>query len=219
VVTGTVDGMDGRFRPGDHLRVRRPFGYNHHGIYVSDDRVIQFGSRLTVTDKSGTGIEVVPLDRFERGGTAKVVRHGTPGLITGYDPPADGAWKVVERAEFLLKQKRRVPYHLIAQNCGHVANMCVAGTWVESYQVRIFFGARALGSFGILVLLGGRGRPTLPLPKWAKWAAAVWVISGLASIFAYNQQIKKFWDEIGDNWHEHERMLMKDPRNKPPGQA
>jgi hypothetical protein len=46
----------------------------------------------------------------------------------------------------------------------------------------------------------------------------VWVISGLASIFAYNQQIKKFWGEISDDWREHERVLMKDPRNKQPSQ-
>lgn len=26
----------GRFEPGDHLRVRRPLGYWHHGIYVSE---------------------------------------------------------------------------------------------------------------------------------------------------------------------------------------
>src|SRR5262249_54734470 len=75
-LTGTVDGMDGRFRPGDHLRVRRPLGYNHHGIYVSDGRVIELGSGITLTDKSGTGIDAVPLSDFENGGTAKVVRHG-----------------------------------------------------------------------------------------------------------------------------------------------
>jgi len=43
------------------------------------------------------------------------------------------------------------------------------------------------------------------------------VISGFASIFAYNQQIKKFWHEISDDWQEHERMLTRDPRNKWPG--
>ena len=34
--------MNGRFKPGDHLQVRRwsPLPYHHHGIYVSDDRVI-----------------------------------------------------------------------------------------------------------------------------------------------------------------------------------
>ena len=211
--------MDGRFRPGAHLQVRRPLGYTHHGIYVSDARVIQFGSGITLTDKRGTGIDAVPLSDFENGGTARVVRHGTPRWITGYDPPADEAWKTIERAEFLLKLQPLLPYHLIGHNCEHIANMCVAGTWIESYQIRTFFGARALGSFAILFWIAGRSRANLPLPQWAKWAAFVWVISGMTSIFAYNRQIKNFWDEIGDRWQEHERVLAKDPRNKKPGQA
>ena len=206
--------MNGRFSPGNHLRVRRGGGYNHHGIYLSDDRVIQFGSGITFTDKSRTGIEEVPLRDFENGGAAKAVHHGTPSPITGYDPPADEAWKIVERAEFLLKLQPRLPYHLIGHNCEHIANMCVAGTWIESYQVRTFFGARALGSFAILIWQGNRSRSNLSLPQWVKWAAPVWAISGLASVRAYNQQIKKFWEEIGADWQEHERMLAKDPRNK-----
>jgi hypothetical protein len=213
-LTGTVDGMNGRFSPGAHLRVRRPRGYNHHGIYISDDRVIQFGSGITLTDKSRTGIDAVPLHDFENGGTAKVVRHGTPRWITGYDPPADEAWKIVERAEFLLKLQPRLPYHLIGHNCEHIANMCVAGTWIESYQVRTFFGARALGSFAFLIWQGSRSRANLPVPQWVRWAVAVWAISGLVSVFAYNRQIKKFWEEIGVDWQKHERTLAKDPRSK-----
>ena len=220
LLTDTVDGMDGRFRPGDHLRVRRPRGYNHHGIYVSDDRVIQFGSGITLTGKSRTGIDAVPLKDFENGGTAKVVRHGTPRWTTGgYDPPADEAWKIVERAEFLLRLQPRLPYHLIGHNCEHIANMCVAATWIESYQVRAVFGARALGSFGFLVWQGSRSRANLPVPQWVKWAAAAWAIFGLGSVFAYNRQIKKFWEEIGVAWQKHEQTLTKDPRNRQPGQA
>jgi hypothetical protein len=30
--------MKSSFEPGGHLQVRRTFGYNHHGIYISDDR-------------------------------------------------------------------------------------------------------------------------------------------------------------------------------------
>ena len=42
--------MAGRFRSGEHLKVRRPRGYDHHGIYISDDRGIQFGRGITLTD-------------------------------------------------------------------------------------------------------------------------------------------------------------------------
>ena len=51
--------MAGRFRSGDHLKVRRPRGYDHHGIYISDDRVIQFGSGITLTDK-GSAVRAKP---------------------------------------------------------------------------------------------------------------------------------------------------------------
>jgi hypothetical protein len=44
--------MSSRFQPGDHLQVRRRGLYHHHGIYISDDRVIQFGSGITLLDKS-----------------------------------------------------------------------------------------------------------------------------------------------------------------------
>ena len=127
-------------------------------------RVIQFGSGITLTDKSRTGIDAVSLNDFENGGTAKVVRHGTPRLDHWYDPPADEAWKIVERAEFLLKLQPRLPYHLIGHNCEHIANMCVSATWIESYQVRTFFGARALGSFGFLLWQGPQPREPAGAP-------------------------------------------------------
>jgi hypothetical protein len=59
--------MAGRFRSGDHLKVRRPRGYHHHGIYISDDRVIQFGSGITLTDKSRAAVSAVTLAEFIQG--------------------------------------------------------------------------------------------------------------------------------------------------------
>ncbi|MGA2165886.1 MAG: lecithin retinol acyltransferase family protein [Solirubrobacteraceae bacterium] len=38
-----------KFATGDHLRVWRPLGpvgYYHHGIYIDDARVVQFGGRI-----------------------------------------------------------------------------------------------------------------------------------------------------------------------------
>jgi Lecithin retinol acyltransferase len=65
-----------RSQPGAHLQVWRRRLYHHHGIYVSDDRVIQFGSGITLLDKSQTSVNAVSLEEFERGGTAQRVRHG-----------------------------------------------------------------------------------------------------------------------------------------------
>jgi hypothetical protein len=87
--------VHGRFEAGDHLRVWRGY-YYHHGIYVSDDRVIQFGAGVTLFDKVSTGVDAVPLADFEGGRTASVVRSGYESLLgTGYHPPADEPWKVV----------------------------------------------------------------------------------------------------------------------------
>lgn len=33
------------------------------------------------------------------------------------------------------------------------------------------------------------------------------------SIGTYNGTIKRFWEEIGPQWREHERALSDDPRN------
>jgi hypothetical protein len=79
--------MAGRFRSGDHLKVRRPRGYDHHGIYISDDRVIQFGSGITLTGKSRAAVSAVTLAEFVQGSAAKVERHGyESSLDTGYHP-------------------------------------------------------------------------------------------------------------------------------------
>ena len=121
--------------------------------------------------KSHTGIDAVALSDFGNGGTAEVVHHGHLRLITACDPPADEPWKIIERSEFLLKLQPRLPYHLIGHNCEHIANMCVAGGWTESYQVRRVFGLRALAAFGFLVWLGGQRRANLPVPRWVNWVA------------------------------------------------
>jgi Lecithin retinol acyltransferase len=66
-----------RFTRGDHLQVWRPvgpIGYYHHGIYVNDKRVIQFGGGIR--DKTRANVGAVSLAKFECGGTAKVVPHG-----------------------------------------------------------------------------------------------------------------------------------------------
>ena len=85
--------MSGRFQPGDHLHVRRRGLYHHHGIYISDDHVIQFGSGITLLDKTHTSVGAVSLDEFEQGGTAQRVRHGYESWLgTGYHPPADEPW-------------------------------------------------------------------------------------------------------------------------------
>jgi Lecithin retinol acyltransferase len=125
----SLGGMQGKFQPGDHLHVRRRLGYYHHGIYISDDRVIQFGGGVTLQNKAGTAMAAVSLAEFENGGTAEVVRYGYESWFTGHHPPTDEGWKAVARAEFLLKLQPRLPYNVVGHNCEIIANMCASGSW------------------------------------------------------------------------------------------
>src|SRR5258708_23853980 len=117
--------MNGRFQPGNHLHVWRPPDYYHHGIYVSDDRVIQLGSGVTLRNKRGTAINAVSLADFENGGTAEAVRHGYRSWFTGWHPPADEPWETVERAEFLLQLQPKLRYNPIRHNLEIIAHLCL----------------------------------------------------------------------------------------------
>lgn len=93
--------------------------------------------------------------------------------------------------------------------------MCVSGGWTESYQTRSVFGARTVMDMAFLIWLSGRSRANKPVPRWAQLAAVV--TASLAAIFTYNDQIKRFWDEIHDDWFAHERTLDENPRSRPTG--
>jgi cell wall-associated NlpC family hydrolase len=161
--------MSSRLQPGDHLQVRRRGRYHHPGIYISDDRVIQFGGGITLLDKSRTSVNAVSLKAFERGGTAQRVRHGYESWFdAGYHPPADEPWKAIERAEFMLKLAPKLPYNLIGHNCEHVANICVSQYWGESYQTRRWFGLKATADAALLWWMAGRSRANRPLPRWGR---------------------------------------------------
>ena len=157
--------MNGRFQTGNHLHVQRPSLYFHHGIYVSDDRVIQFGSGVNLVNKRGVGINAVSLQDFEQGGTARVVRHGYESWFSGWPSKADESWKIVERAEFLLKLQPRLPYNLVGHNCEIIANMCVSGGWTESYQARKFFLVRTMMDAALIFWLASRRRAEAAHPK------------------------------------------------------
>jgi Lecithin retinol acyltransferase len=205
--------MNGRFQPGDHLQVQRPRLYYHHGIYVSDDRVIQFGSGVTLTNKRTVGINAVPLKDFEQGGTAATVRHDYGSPFTGWHPPADESWKIVERAEFLLRLQPRLPYNLIGHNCEVIANMCVSGGWTESYQARRYFTVRVAMDSALLVWMAKRSRAGRPMPRWVRPVVVAATVATVGVRFTYNDQIKRFWKEIRGDWEAHEQMLAEDPRN------
>ncbi len=58
--------------PGDHIRVRRFHLYWHHGIYISDARVIEFGGG-NLFEKYRAAVRPTSLQQFESRGVAQAV--------------------------------------------------------------------------------------------------------------------------------------------------
>ena len=106
-------------RYGDMIRTKVRF-YHHYGIYVSDERVIQFG----MPDNTGTPneqIHVMTTDiyTFLNGGTLEV---GQPNREER--KKMRSAKQVVELAEGRLGE---TGYDILHNNCEHFVNECVFG--------------------------------------------------------------------------------------------
>ena len=88
-------------------------------------RLASFTIEVELDDRitGGSRVEAVRLRDFERNGPAEVVRHGRIAGISGYLFEADESWKIIARAEFLLKIQPKLKYNLIGHNCEHIANM------------------------------------------------------------------------------------------------
>jgi hypothetical protein len=117
----------GNFTRGDHIRVRRFGLYWHHGVYIDDDRVIEFGGG-TLVEKYRALIRPITLGDFERGSLSSKVcypRRAFFGLRRMTEPlPPD---EIARRAEYLGTCRTQGLYNLLASNCEHLAGWCVAG--------------------------------------------------------------------------------------------
>ena len=111
-----------RKRPefGDQIRVNRGF-YYHHGIYVDDNNVIQFGSINGELDPSKARVIVTTLQDFLKNATFLEVREFNEEEVAKKRSPSD----VVNYA---FMQLGRGGYNLISNNCEHFANECLFGT-------------------------------------------------------------------------------------------
>ena len=192
------------FTPGDHLRIWRPLGplgYYHHGIYINDRRVIQFGGRIG--DKPHATIGAVPLSKFENGRTARLVRHkgrtwwGAPRFDA---IPRDVA---IRRAERLVEVHPEGLYDLFGYNCEQAANFCSTNSY-ESYQIRGYFAFRSLVAILLALYLaaskrGGKASRVGAVPL------AVWLLSGVIPHALYQLQGERFMKEVGRPLLEWER--------------
>lgn len=95
-------------------------GYTHHGIYVGEGRVVQYGG-LSLGLRRGP-IEEVTLAQFARG---RPICHRA-GRSLWFD-----RHEVVRRARMRLGENR---YNVLTNNCEHFCEWCIRGEH-RSYQV------------------------------------------------------------------------------------
>jgi hypothetical protein len=196
------------FTAGDHLRVWRPVGpvgYYHHGIYVGDGQVVQFGGRIS--DKLHATVGTVSLVDFEGKGCARLVPLG--GRTWWGAPRFDALPRdaIVRRAKRLAEIHPDGLYDVFGYNCEQAANFCSTNSY-ESYQVRGYFAVRAL--VGVPVALWLMNPSTHP--RWSRfrpWALVLWLLTGLLPHFVRHRRGEQFMREVGRpmlNWERSQEM-------------
>jgi HRAS-like suppressor 3 len=180
-----------KFRYGDHLMVHRP-GFTHHGVYVSDERVIDFGAYDSRT-KRHNGVRPVTLEQFAGGRRVEVVQHPSPGRMFGprWLPNPLPPDQIVAEAERLAEIAFIGKYTLFGSNCEHVANWCVTGNYFESLQIKKFFRAHAIALLIMLLLHRWKGPNTV-------WRVTYWALLLLGAVAQYQwrRAPQKFWEGV-----------------------
>ena len=179
---------------GDHLRVGRlpiagRFLYYHHGIYVGDDRVVQFGGQLW--NKPRSGIDEVTLERFSKRGVPEILDHTNLRFPGGMPlPPTYPPERIVARARCLVETQPRGVYNLFGRNCETIALWCVCG-WAESLQRQRFqmAWARYWANQGIVLSLRTRRGAT----PWQLGEALAGIAFRFALLRMYYRHQKRFY--------------------------
>ena len=117
---------------GDQIRVNRGL-YFHHGIYVSDNEVIQYASPKGSEISASTALIIsTSLSQFLNGGEVEVREYNSEEL------------KKVRTKDEIVKFAKSMlgtglgEYNLINNNCEHFSNYCAFGV-KESNQVEDIF--------------------------------------------------------------------------------
>jgi len=111
--------------------------YWHHGIYINDSRVIEFGGG-TLWEKGATQVRPVSLVAFANPDPVESVEQVSHPIIwsgISYLPPLSPE-QVIDRAEWLV-HNQPPPYRLGYRNCESIAVWCATGAY-ESFQVKGF---------------------------------------------------------------------------------
>lgn len=108
-------------KAGDHIYSPRT-GYDHHGIYIGDDKVIHYSGLSNGISKGG----ICETTLFDFSGDKQqvgVIAHSNAAYL-----PQD----IVQRA---IKKIGENDYNVVTNNCEHFTNWCVTGV-KESKQVQ-----------------------------------------------------------------------------------
>jgi hypothetical protein len=114
--------------------------YYHHGIYISDDEVVEFGGG-NLWEWSAIQVRKVSFRDFEKGGKAEVVQHLITWMGLTYSP-AGTPEEIIDRARWLIEHQPPM-YWLAHRNCEYVANWCATGRDFESFQTKGFMAGKA----------------------------------------------------------------------------
>jgi hypothetical protein len=194
-----------RFAMGDHVHVwrpRGPVGYYHHGIYIDDDRVVQFGGRIG--DKHRATIGTVSLSTFECRGTAKLVPHG--GRTWWGAPRFEAIPRdvTVRRAERLVEAHPEGLYDLFGYNCEQAANFCSTNSY-ESYQVRGYFRIHSVFAVPVGLYVSARSREGRLFSRLGLLGVGAWLLTGFIPHTLYQLRGERFMRKVGRPLLEWER--------------
>jgi Lecithin retinol acyltransferase len=179
------------FSYGDHLTVRR-LGFAHHGIYISDDRVIDFGG-YDLRAMRRYGARPVTVQQFGRGHKVEVVRHPSPGRMfgLGWLPGPLPPERIVAEAERLATIGLAGKYTLFGSNCEHFANWCVTGSYFESLQTKTFFRAQAALLTVMVLTVRSSGHN-----KWWRLTCSSLILIGAIASYQRQRAPHKFWQGV-----------------------
>ena len=196
------DLSDSGFIAGDHLRVRRPLGNTHHGIYLGCKQIIDFGG-ADLKHKSAATVREVSLPEFEQNVVAEVMPYQRSRRLAPWLPEPLPRGETLARARFLLATSAPGRYDLLGHNCEHAATWCVTGV-PESSQVRLGLYVNTGIGAGLGLLLAWAVRKGWRIPLGLVAA----VVGGrLLLLRRYHDNQGRFVREIDRVWRKHVSSL------------
>jgi hypothetical protein len=153
------------------------------------------------------------LEKFECGGTARVVPHG--GRTWWGAPRFDAIPReqTVRRAERLVATHSEGLYDLFGYNCEQAANFCSTNSY-ESYQVRGFFAVRAIVGGPILLYVAKHYREKRPFSPAVRKALALWQLLIVSNVLYYVSGAR-FMRKVGRPLLASERSLAAEEAASP----